>query len=588
MQNLQKQTVHELSKKELSRAKNRMLAYSCLLITPLYFLILFYSEHKSSSQALDPIVKQLGQSISIGDGITLDRINKSILLLPRVKSSRVVTTNDGYCIVANSETKEQWNTRIEEPCDRFDTEKSLFHLSRPILNTQNERIGTVDVNYSAPWDYLLFFPIIVMISLLLVYYLFKTTTQIVFRKLTDAIETFPEMIRKNEDAEFELRELQNTFVELKRLKKIEMDHFRSTELNTMAAQVSHDIRSPLAALEMISGSLHDIPEEKRVIIRNSVNRIRDIANELLNFNKRQPVSLAQSAPVTNTEESSSLHLLSTVVDSITTEKRIQYRDLVNVSIEYHQSRNSYGLFANIRINEFKRVLSNLVNNSVESFENEHGVVEIEIGKCANDPTKVMIRIHDNGKGIPAELIPELGQKGKTFGKTTGNGLGLYHAFNAIRDAGGSISIESTEGNGTTISILLPKQKAPAWFVPELNIPSDSTVVIFDDDASVHHIWKDRLDTLQERGLKIHHFSSPTELKTFYRKNFSDLDQAVFLMDYEIGNHPESGLDIIEQLGIADSSILVTSRYEEKRIRDRCENLSVKLIPKTMSGFVPIC
>jgi hypothetical protein len=147
-----------------------MLAFSCLLITPLYFLILFYSEHKSSSQALDPIVKQLGQSISIGDGITLDRINKSILLLPRVESSKVVTANDGYCIVANNDTKEQWNTRIEEPCDRFDSSKSLFHLKRPILNTQNEHIGTVEVIYSAPWDYLLFFPIIVLVSLLLVYY----------------------------------------------------------------------------------------------------------------------------------------------------------------------------------------------------------------------------------------------------------------------------------------------------------------------------------------------------------------------------------------------------------------------------------
>ena len=63
--------------------------------------------------------------------------------------------------------------------------------------------------------------------------------------------------------------------------------------------------------------------------------------------------------------------------------------------------------------------------------------------------------------------------------------------------------------------------------------------------------------------------------------------ALFLMDYEISGSTESGLDLIETLGIQKQSILVTSRYEEKNIRERCESLGVRLIPKSMSGFVPI-
>jgi hypothetical protein len=80
----------------------------------------------------------------------------------------------------------------------------------------------------------------------------------------------------------------------------------------------------------------------------------------------------------------------------------------------------------------------------------------------------------------------------------------------------------------------------------------------------------------------------SDLKAFYRKNFADLDEALFLMDYEIKNDSETGLDLIEQLGIAQQAILVTSRYEEKAIRQRCNRLQLKLIPKTMCGFVPIC
>jgi signal transduction histidine kinase len=586
MQTNQKISVQELSKAELSKAKNRLLVYSCLLITPLYFLILFYGEHRSNNAALEPIIKQLSQSISIGDGITLERTNKSILLLPRVKASKV-TLNDGYCAIATAEQESAWNREITEPCQTAFA-SGIFVLSKQIQNTENETIGKIEVEFSPPWNFLILIPFIALASLLLVYYLFKTTTQSIFAKLTTAIETFPEMIRRNEDAEFELRELQNTYNELKRLKKIEMDHFKNTAMNTMAAQVSHDIRSPLAALEMISGSLHNIPEEKRLIIRNSVNRIRDIANELLNLNKKiKRESIATTDQVSTSTEEINLHLLSPLIDSITTEKRIQYRNRMNITIEYHQCKESYGMFSNIRANEFKSVLSNLVNNSVESIEQETGHVEISMRGLPDSSQSVEIRIRDNGRGIPVEIIPDLGKEKKSHNKESGNGLGLYHAFRSIESMGGNISIRSSLGIGTEVIITLPRRPAPKWFVPELNLSTRSAVIIMDDDASVHQIWKDRLDPDHHSGLTMHHFTTASDLKEFYRKNFSDLDDCVFLVDFEISKNLENGLDLIEQLGIADSSILVTSRFEEKHIRERCDRLNVKLIPKSMSGFIPI-
>ncbi len=66
-----------------------------------------------------------------------------------------------------------------------------------------------------------------------------------------------------------------------------------------------------------------------------------------------------------------------------------------------------------------------------------------------------------------------------------------------------------------------------------------------------------------------------------------MDQTLFLMAFEIQNKSETGLDLIEELGIHSRSILVTGRFEEKQIRERCEQLGVPLLPKTMSGFVPI-
>jgi anti-sigma regulatory factor (Ser/Thr protein kinase) len=233
------------------------------------------------------------------------------------------------------------------------------------------------------------------------------------------------------------------------------------------------------------------------------------------------------------------------------------------------------------------MFSNLINNSVESLENEKGTVLIELGTSRTDPNQIEIKIKDTGRGIPQELIPELGKEGKTFGKPDGNGLGLYYAIKSIKKSDGSISIQSEVGKGTEITITLPRKEAPAWFVPELNTSEVSNIVIFDDDASVHQIWKNRLESSYNKSINFHHFSSPSELKQFYRKNFSELDETTFLMDYEISNNSETGLDLIEQLGIAGSAILVTSRYEENQIRERCERLKVKIIPKNMSGFIPI-
>jgi hypothetical protein len=59
------------------------------------------------------------------------------------------------------------------------------------------------------------------------------------------------------------------------------------------------------------------------------------------------------------------------------------------------------------------------------------------------------------------------------------------------------------------------------------------------------------------------------------------------LDYEILGDPKTGLDVIELLGIATQSVLVTSRYEEENVLSRCQKLGVKLLPKNLAGFVPI-
>lgn len=349
----------------------------------------------------------------------------------------------------------------------------------------------------------------------------------------------------------------------------------------IAAQVAHDIRSPLSALDMVLKDLKDLPEEKRILVRSASQRIKDIANNLMEQHqkiKAQPLAEAQLKERTPER---STQLLSSLLDSIVSEKRIQCRGKPGIEIELQLTEDSYGLFAAIDIREMKRVMSNLINNSLEAM-NDLGQIKVTLS--ATDRL-VDIQIIDNGKGIAPDLLPRLGQRGITSGKentNAGAGLGLYHARTTLESWGGSLNIESTLGKGTKITLSLPKQHGPKWFVERLNVREAHTVVVLDDDVSIHQVWDGRFASSASQ-VKLVHFSSPDEFSNWHKDHQADL----YLVDYELLGHKETGLDVIERLALQSQAILVTSRFEENHIQLRCDSNGIRLLPKGLASLIPI-
>src|SRR5205823_1530857 len=152
-------------------------------------------------------------------------------------------------------------------------------------------------------------------------------------------------------------------------------------------------------------------------------------------------------------------LLSNLVDEILTEKRIQYRSQIGIETEFDLDPYSYGIFVKVNKTEMKRVLSNLIDNSVESFQ-ERGKIKLCLSQYDG---RVLLTVNDTGKGIPPEQILKLGTRGATFNKAKGSGLGLHHAITQVKQWGGILKIESQVGLGTTVSITLPRTATPEWF-----------------------------------------------------------------------------------------------------------------------------
>jgi anti-sigma regulatory factor (Ser/Thr protein kinase) len=274
------------------------------------------------------------------------------------------------------------------------------------------------------------------------------------------------------------------------------------------------------------------------------------------------------------------HLLSSLIEEIITERRMQFRARTDIQIESNLGPASYGLFATIDPVEFKNALTNLIINSVEA-SNHGGQISVEMQSTAGG--FIEITVTDKGCGIPEEILPRLMRKGASFGKSNGHGIGLYHARKAIESWNGTIRIDSTPDKGTRVFILLPKAEPPEWFVPELKVTPNTEVVVIDDDPSIHEVWKERLN-----GIRLHHFQSPDSVIAWHQARAdTTAAESLWLVDYEFIGNSKNGLELIELLGVQQRSVLVTSHFDDRDVLEGCKRSSVRMLPKTLAGWVGV-
>lgn len=365
-------------------------------------------------------------------------------------------------------------------------------------------------------------------------------------------------------------------------KKFIDEHFEITRLQkektfyltrkNIAEQVAHDIRSPLAAINTALFDVSSIPESKRIMIKNAAKRINDIANNLL-LQSKNNFSVENSVHVDDDIQS---ELISVLLDNIIAEKKYEFPN-IQLNIELVVSDGSYDCFAKINLGSFKRVLSNLINNSIEAIPSD-GMVNLAI---KSDGSNVYISISDNGCGIPPDILPKVTEQGFSFNKKNGAGFGLSYAKQYIEQLNGRINIQSKINIGTEILISLPRTDSPPWFCNVLNIKPYSLIFVLDDDPSIHDAWEQKLSDIP--NVKLFHFYSTLDLTLH---NIRELNADLHLIDYELLADAKSGLDVIEDLKL-NNAILVTSCFEDAVIRKRCENLGVKIIPKSFVPYISI-
>lgn len=232
-------------------------------------------------------------------------------------------------------------------------------------------------------------------------------------------------------------------------REVEHSH-KLSSIGRLAAGVAHEINNPMAIINEKAGLMEDLirhgaafPEKDKFLglikaILQSVQRCRSITHRLLGFAKRMEVQIE----VLDLNE-----VLTETVGFL--EREAVYR---NVAVEMRLQPNLPRIASDR--GQLQQVFLNILNNALAAVD--HGG-SITISSWEKDADFDAVAIEDNGSGMSEDTLKHIFEPFFTTKKGTGTGLGLPITYGIIKKLGGTIEVESKEGVGTKMTVILPKQ-----------------------------------------------------------------------------------------------------------------------------------
>lgn len=258
---------------------------------------------------------------------------------------------------------------------------------------------------------------------------------------------FVTLFEKNRDAQFKLR----ASFRLLQDKNSKLQKSNSTK-NTFFSIIAHDLKNPIQVVMGYTGMLIEnyhnmtIDEIKEYFkdIESATQKLLQLLENLLNWSRSQTDDIP-------------FHPLSQEIQPVIetacqpTHMGMKVKNItLKISIPAR-------LHAFIDKNLIITVIRNLVTNAIK-FTPEGGIIRITAHPLGTDST--IVKVEDTGVGMSEEECSKLFQVDKKFSKSgtngeSGTGLGLILSKEFIQRSGGEITVESSEGEGSTFLITLP-------------------------------------------------------------------------------------------------------------------------------------
>ena len=247
--------------------------------------------------------------------------------------------------------------------------------------------------------------------------------------------------------------------------------------------VSHELKTPAGAISLLAETIGDAADDPDAVkyfsgrISKESERLTELVHRLIDLQKAQSaaamlnaerlsvLSVAREALAENQVKAESKHI--SLVLSVNGRQVLVHANAEELAKEAEQNLDVFVVADHETI---KTAVKNLVENAI-NYSPEHTTVAVGIGI---ESGKVAIRVVDQGIGIPAASLSRIFERFYRVDparsrETGGTGLGLAITKHCVEDCGGTISVWSREGEGSTFTITMPQASGAA----EPDHPADS-------------------------------------------------------------------------------------------------------------------
>jgi signal transduction histidine kinase len=218
-----------------------------------------------------------------------------------------------------------------------------------------------------------------------------------------------------------------------------------TGRRTFLADVAHELRTPLTViegqLEAIEDGVYPADAAHLVPIREQIRTLEQLIDDLRTVGLAETGSLPLDRAPTD---------LGALIDDVVAAYAPQAR-AADVMLN---ADNAAGLpAAIIDPQRIRQVLGNLLSNSLRNTPSDARITVSS--RASTDGAMLTVAVADTGRGIPADLLPHVFDRFVKGEGSPGSGLGLAICRDLVQAQGGTISIVSPAGQGTTVTLTLP-------------------------------------------------------------------------------------------------------------------------------------
>ena len=226
-------------------------------------------------------------------------------------------------------------------------------------------------------------------------------------------------------------------------------------IGQLAAGIAHELNNPLASASSLIQTDLELIQEQAEMREIDKSLLEDLTYARKELNKTKSIvkSILDLSRQTQTYQEEVN--MNAVIDDALQVLYNQYKSLdVQIDKKYDPELPKInGNFSNLG-----QVLINIIKNALQALPDGRGKITLSTS-YRQKPKNVVVECRDTGIGIPPEMMKDIYKPfftSKEVGK--GTGLGLYVSHEIIKKHKGEIRIDSREGAGTTVTILLPYER----------------------------------------------------------------------------------------------------------------------------------